>query len=228
MSTEDERTQPRATRSTSFWIRGVVVVVLVSVIGAFGYRIVQEWPGGGEAEPSPRSLTADDIADRLVQVPDDTLVIGIESGGRSRAYMLSAFTRPDEHVCNDLIDGVPVTVTYCDLDDCVRLFTAPGRREAPRHRGGGPRPSSCPQDAAARRREKLSPGYRPAARWRGNQSHSLCGLPLRPHDLGSVAPGIRTPTFMSASCRRSQDNPRSNWRFHQGVETEHAPEEATR
>jgi hypothetical protein len=30
------------------------------------------------------------------------------------------------HVVNDCIDGVPVTVTYCDRTDCARVFTGEG------------------------------------------------------------------------------------------------------
>jgi hypothetical protein len=60
--------------------------------------------------------------------PDDsTPVIGVSADGRHRAYVLTAFMRPDSHVYNDLLGDVPVTVTFCDLDNRVQVFTAPSR-----------------------------------------------------------------------------------------------------
>src|SRR4051812_11606994 len=58
--------------------------------------------------------------------PDEE-VIGVEVDGRPRAYRLSAFRDPAHHVVNDLIDGVPLTVSYCDLNDCVRTYTDRGK-----------------------------------------------------------------------------------------------------
>jgi len=54
--------------------------------------------------------------------PDEE-VIGIEVDGHPRAYRLAAFRDRSHHVVNDMIDGVPVTVSYCDLSDCVRTYT---------------------------------------------------------------------------------------------------------
>ena len=52
-------------------------------------------------------------------------VIGVEVGGRARAYRLGAFRFPSPHIVNDLIGGVPVSVTYCDSRDCARVYTDP-------------------------------------------------------------------------------------------------------
>jgi Protein of unknown function (DUF3179) len=56
---------------------------------------------------------------------DEDEVIGVEIGGRARAYRLAALSQRTTHVVNDLIDGVPVTVAYCDLTDCVRTYADP-------------------------------------------------------------------------------------------------------
>ena len=40
---------------------------------------------------------------------------------------LEHLTGPIESLVNDLIDGVPVTVSYCDLTDCVRTYTDRGK-----------------------------------------------------------------------------------------------------
>lgn len=63
-------------------------------------------------------------------LPDDAEVVGVEAGGRSRAYVLGALAPPDRHVLNDRLGGLPVTVTYCPRDGCLRVFTGP--------KGGGP------------------------------------------------------------------------------------------
>jgi hypothetical protein len=52
-------------------------------------------------------------------------VIGVVVGQRARAYALGAFRSPSRHIVNDLIDGVPVSVAYCDARDCTRVYTAP-------------------------------------------------------------------------------------------------------
>ena len=61
---------------------------------------------------------------------DDDEVIGVEIGGRARAYRLVALSSRTTHVVNDLLGGVPVTVAYCDITDCVRAYTD-SRRTTP-------------------------------------------------------------------------------------------------
>lgn len=58
--------------------------------------------------------------------PGDT-VIGVEVAGHARAYRLGAFHQPTGHLVNDLVGGVPVSVSYCDRTDCVRVYTEPNR-----------------------------------------------------------------------------------------------------
>jgi hypothetical protein len=56
---------------------------------------------------------------------DGERVIGVAAGGRSRAYSVPSLSRgPASHVINDVLGGVPVTVTYCDVRDCARVFTS--------------------------------------------------------------------------------------------------------
>jgi hypothetical protein len=56
---------------------------------------------------------------------DDDEVIGVVGGGRARAYRLDALRPRTHHVVNDLVGGVPITVAYCDLTECVRGYTDP-------------------------------------------------------------------------------------------------------
>lgn len=57
------------------------------------------------------------------RLSDSEEVIGIEVRGQARAYRLAAMKGREQHVVNDLVGDVPVSVTYCDLTDCVRAFT---------------------------------------------------------------------------------------------------------
>lgn len=51
-------------------------------------------------------------------------VIGVDVGGRPRAYRLRALLDPRRHVLNDLIAGTPVSLAYCDLSNCVQTYTS--------------------------------------------------------------------------------------------------------
>src|SRR5262249_11679267 len=55
---------------------------------------------------------------------DDEEVIGVEVGGRARAYRLEALKDKSGHLVNDVVGGVPVSVAYCDLRDCTRAYTS--------------------------------------------------------------------------------------------------------
>ena len=58
-----------------------------------------------------------------VDLPDETQVIGISSAGASRAYTVHALSSMSTHVINDLLEGVPVSVTYCDQTRCARVLS---------------------------------------------------------------------------------------------------------
>ena len=55
----------------------------------------------------------------------DEEVIGVVVGGRARAYRLGALEVRTNHVVNDLIGGTPISVTYCDISRCLRVYTEP-------------------------------------------------------------------------------------------------------
>jgi len=68
----------------------------------------------------PTTLAADSV-----QLADDTEVVGVEAGGRKRAYVLEALFEPRNHCVNDVLGGKPITVTYCIRNDLVAVFTDP-------------------------------------------------------------------------------------------------------
>jgi Protein of unknown function (DUF3179) len=70
------------------------------------------------------------LAPDAVDIPPETQVVGVEAGGKHRAYVLPGMARPATHVVNDLIQGVPVSVAYCNLRDCATAYTSrDGARE---------------------------------------------------------------------------------------------------
>lgn len=56
-------------------------------------------------------------------LPDDARVIGISTAEQSRAYLVTALSAMTTHVINDVVGGIPVSITYCDQTDCTRAFT---------------------------------------------------------------------------------------------------------
>ena len=80
----------------------------------------------------PAILSAEAVA-----LAADAIVIGVEAGGRHRAYALDAFYPRECHVINDWLGGKPITVTYCDMTDCVAVFTDPDADEPLQIAAGG-------------------------------------------------------------------------------------------
>ena len=61
---------------------------------------------------------------------DDEEVIGVEGGGEFRAYRIKALRDRSRHVVNDMVGGVPISVAYCDITDCVKAYTDPRKGKA--------------------------------------------------------------------------------------------------
>lgn len=58
---------------------------------------------------------------------DDAPVVGVVVDGKARAYSLKALSHSQRHVVNDQIGSIPVSVVYCDQQDCLRTYTAEHR-----------------------------------------------------------------------------------------------------
>lgn len=73
----------------------------------------------------PLTLSADKAA-----LDDDTPVIGVLVSGHARAYLVEALEHgPASHVVNDVLGGVPISVTHCEISGCTRVFTAVGHSQ---------------------------------------------------------------------------------------------------
>jgi hypothetical protein len=58
----------------------------------------------------------------------DELVIGIEVGGRARAYCLRSLDHPMGHLINDMVGETAVSIAYCNLSRCVQVYSDPNAR----------------------------------------------------------------------------------------------------
>jgi hypothetical protein len=63
------------------------------------------------------------------QVGADEEIIGIVVDGKARAYRLKALLDPKQHIINDVIDDLPLTVAHCDVSNCTNVYA--GRRGEP-------------------------------------------------------------------------------------------------
>ena len=139
--------------------------VLIASAVAAGLFLLNVWPKTGTPAPEPHpseAVLAHQNEERLAyenartialdlpgvdcppahspseaKLADDEAIIGVSGGGRSRAYQVRALAQgPASHIVNDVLGGVPISVTYCDLRDCVRVFTGKGRGTLALRQGG--------------------------------------------------------------------------------------------
>lgn len=75
------------------------------------------------------SMPALHSADK-VTLDSDARVIGLIIDGEARAYSIDSMSAMTNHVVNDQIKGVPVSVTYCDRTDNTRAFSVPADSDA--------------------------------------------------------------------------------------------------
>lgn len=66
-----------------------------------------------------------------VELPDDTPIIGLNSRGEPFAVALKALRSPDRHIVNLMVNEEPISVSYCDLKDCVRVLSRRGNSPIP-------------------------------------------------------------------------------------------------
>jgi hypothetical protein len=126
------------------WLKVFALALAVAIPGAIAISYGIAWyetpktAPGVDPPPDERFMSTPQIwpglrtpatvpADRA-DLADAEAVVGISAGGKHRAYRIGAM-RADP-VINDLIGEVPVTVTYDERTDNVRVLTAE-KRERP-------------------------------------------------------------------------------------------------
>ena len=69
------------------------------------------------SDTKPLLLAAD-----AVLLPETAEVLGISTNGVSRAYLVVGMWEPLNHVVHDNLAGQPITITYCDVNDCAYAY----------------------------------------------------------------------------------------------------------
>jgi hypothetical protein len=67
---------------------------------------------------APKTVAADEA-----RLADDAEIVGVCANGCSRAYALDALAPYQYHVINDTLGGRPITVSFCDITNCLAVFT---------------------------------------------------------------------------------------------------------
>lgn len=118
---------------TDLWrLFSLVFVALVIVSGDTKPYVATSWPGSApkieQFPPEDDHVSGRSVSDGMANLPAEELIIGVSSGTRHRAYPIRKFWSGC-HVVNDIIAGEPVTVTYCGLTHCSRVFAGKGLKE---------------------------------------------------------------------------------------------------
>ena len=73
----------------------------------------------------------------MVSIPENAEVVGIEANGLHRAYLLMGMFEPQRHIVNDVVGGIPVSVAFCNLRNCVTAYTSADGSQEPLDLGVG-------------------------------------------------------------------------------------------
>jgi hypothetical protein len=145
---------PRRRVFLALWLFAISAIA-VSLLWSFRLASQREAPAGdpfanrpgGMPTPPPFEMELADEVPGLKEptarpaaeahLRNDEPVVGVTAGGRARAYVLKAMSHdPHYHVINDILGGVTVSVTHCDVYHCTRVFTG-GKKCGPLKLGVG-------------------------------------------------------------------------------------------
>lgn len=125
---------------------GTALVCLILAVGCDRPRTKEELLGStspemrrlldppvGNTMMSTPMVTAGIEHPKMISVEDSkidpqSVVIGVVVDGQARAYPIRALSGMLEHVVNDVVVGreggreQPLTITYCDMTDCIRVL----------------------------------------------------------------------------------------------------------
>ncbi len=121
-------------RQTAFAALAIVLALLVGVA-------VSQFPMNDESGEAPAvNQPLSSVKEKQSPIQDSEPVIGVSIGTRHRAYPLADLWAPDRHILNDLFDETPLSVTFCNLDNCVKAFTDNTRSDTLELSNGGANP----------------------------------------------------------------------------------------
>lgn len=105
-------------------------------------RKSQIMAGGDFYKPLIKFMDAPGIDDpevlraNQIDLPSNREIIGVEADGKYYALLLEALVDPRQHIVNLSTDQGSVSVTYCDIQDCIRVLESPIDTPVPLRIGG--------------------------------------------------------------------------------------------
>ncbi len=115
-------------RRNRLWLGGVSLVAVVAVFIVIGWQLTTTNPRLANQPVQLLQLTPVQrppiVSANATWLPDQAQIIGVSVAGRHRAYAIDAFENIDEHVLNDLVGQVPVTIAYCNRTHCTRVYSS--------------------------------------------------------------------------------------------------------
>ncbi len=116
------------------------VIILAATVAQDSEKIQIRIPEGmeptiinGKRAPADTPMILPPLISPVIRLGDDAnlsdseRVIGVIVGDKHRAYLTNAFSELGGKVVNDMIDQVPISVTYCDIYERARVFTSTKR-----------------------------------------------------------------------------------------------------
>ena len=113
------------------------IVIVAGILGAYVTTLILEsrsTPDYAAVDYDPTSNAMSDVAaimetperefvtiDR-VTLSDDAVVIAIEVAGKAYAFPKLFMEGVGDHIVTDVIEELPLAVTYCNETECIRVF----------------------------------------------------------------------------------------------------------
>lgn len=119
-----ETTKTTGNTTTLVWIVLAVVLVALPVGLWYGYDPDKKLAKGWINPQAEKSLDYKARMEERLRPTNEMLVIGVVDNGKAKAWSLESLLRPENHVYNDQLFGAHgISVTFCDLADCVKVFS---------------------------------------------------------------------------------------------------------
>ena len=150
--TEEDEFEDEDEASNTSWMMAASLILLIMVVVVFAVTYF-----GGEAEKiqisDPEGLLSLKVSESGEQIPPDSpmmlpglikpstitaeeaavddgeQILGVSVDDAHRAYLLSSFNLIGQKIVNDIVNRVPLTVTYCRVNKKGRVFTSDQRGE---------------------------------------------------------------------------------------------------
>lgn len=118
-------------------LKKFLIALPIALLAVFVFEYVSQKPTNGfQRLQQPAAIDNPVIikSPKPSAIGENARVIGIVVEGTARAYLVDSFvynpglsaTGAGVHVVNDVINNRPISITYCDMLDCTRVFSDSG------------------------------------------------------------------------------------------------------